>query len=285
MIQNSKWWKSIVGGETREELYQSFKKRQELDAKITLLETFNLPTLGDRYPVNTGLARHPSGNGWLVGDDGRTLTGKTTDGGVIWYNDDFTTIIDNFKTIGHFKLTNQHSIQGISVVDGSNEFWCVARKLNSGHSTVIRANATTGEVISSSLCQNTGNGIAVVPERGFFYTLQITGELTKWDLNGVHLPPIIDLNSSSSNDMLHYLGNNRMLLTYGDNGTNGVAVLYDISGSKPVIIRTMTIPSANAIEGVCVYDGYIWVNNDGQYHGQKPALNRVLKYSLGGLTN
>lgn len=251
---------------------------------IALMEAITLPSLGTRNPVNTGLARHPSGNGWLVGDDGRTLTGTTTDGGVIWYNDDFTQVLANFKAIATMGLTNQHSIQGVCAVPGTNEFWCIGRLLpTTGNSRVLKCDATTGAVLLNVPCQNTGNGIAVVPEHGVYYTVQTTGELTKWDLLGVYLPPIVDLNTQTSNDMLHYLGNGKMLLTYGANLSNGYIAVLDISGASPVVTKTVQIPGSNAIEGVAIHDGFIWLNNDGEYHSASPALNRVLKYSLGTL--
>lgn len=251
---------------------------------IALMEAITLPSLGTRNPVCTGLARHPSGNGWLVGDDGRTVTGTTTDGGVIWYNEDFTTILANFKTIATFGLTNQHSIQGVCAIPGTDEFWCIGRLLpTTANSRVLKCDATTGAVLLNVPCQNTGNGIAVVPEHSVYYTLQTTGELTKWDLLGVYLPPIVDLNTQTSNDMLHYLGNGKMLLTYGANLSNGYVSVLDISGASPVITKTVQLPGSNAIEGVCIHDGFIWLCNDGEYHSASPALNRVLKYSLGTL--
>ncbi|MBX5131601.1 hypothetical protein HJB80_02690 [Rhizobium lentis] len=251
---------------------------------IALIEAVTLPSLGTRNPVCTGLARHPSGNGWLVGDDGRTVTGTTTDGGVIWYNEDFTQILANFKTIATFGLTNQHSIQGVCAIPGTNEFWCVGRRIpTTENSRVLKCDATTGAVLLNVPCQNTGNGIAVVPEHSVYYTLQTTGELTKWDLVGVYLPPIVDLNTQTTNDMLHYLGNGKMLLTYGANLSDGYIVVLDISGASPVIKKTVQIPGSNAIEGVAIHDGFIWLCNDGEYHSATPALNRVLKYSIGTL--
>lgn len=255
---------------------------------IAIMGSYNLPALPDgRMPVNTGLARHPSGNGWLCGDDGRTLTGSTTDGGVIWYNEDFTEILANFKTIGDFGLTNQYSIQGVCAIPGTNEFWALARFIanTTTNSKVVKCNATTGEVLLTALCQNTANGIAVVPEQGVYYTVQITGEITKWDINtGIYTQEtIVDMNTQSTNDMLLYLGDGKMLMTYGANGSNGVIVTLNISSGVPKIVKSTTIPGSNAMEGIVVYDGFLWMNNDGHYHGQNPALNRVIKYSLGTL--
>ncbi|MBX5112674.1 hypothetical protein [Rhizobium lentis] len=251
---------------------------------IALMEAITLPSLGSRNPVCTGLARHPLGTGWLVGDDGRPVNGTTTDGGVIWYNDDFTDVIENFKAIPTLGLTSQHSIQGVCAVPGSNEFWCIGRLLpTTGNSRVLKCDATTGAVLLNVPCQNTGNGIAVVPEHGIYYTLQTTGELTKWDMAGVYLPSIVDLNTQTTNDMLQYLGDGKMLMTYGANLSSGYISVVDITGASPVMTKTVQLPGSNAIEGVAIHDGFIWICNDGEYHSASPALNRVLKYSLGNL--
>lgn len=251
---------------------------------VALMQAFTLPSLGNRFPVNTGLARHPSGVGWLCGDDGRNLTGNVNDGGVIWYNEDFTQVLANFKSSA-MGMTTQHSIQGVAAVPGTNDFWCVARFIGNTSSTsrIIKCNATTGAAIWTGACPNSSNAIAVVPEDNQHYSMQTNGVITRWNADGNNAAPSFTLPNAGQADALHYLGSGKFLATYGGNGANGTVAYFSIIGNTLSVIRTVTIPGATAIEGVAIHDGFIWVNNDGEYHGQSPALNRVLKYSLGSL--
>lgn len=251
---------------------------------VALVQAFNLPTLGTRFPVNTGLARHPSGNGWLCGDDGRAAGASgPNDAGVIWYNDNFTTVLAHWKISSIGVGSNQHSVQGLCAIPGSNQFWAVARNLGSANSTAFRCNATTGALEFQALCQNTANGIAFLPDRNQYVTCQPNGALTFWSAAGVHVPPIVSVSGVTEGDMLLYLGNNKLLLTWGASGGAGYITRFNIAGSTPVIEKTVQIPIANAIEGVVIHDGFIWLNNDGQYHAASPTINRVLQMTIGDL--
>ncbi|MAI17145.1 MAG: hypothetical protein CBC71_06295 [Rhodobacteraceae bacterium TMED111] len=263
-----------------------FTEIAESEEGLSFIEAFDLPLLPEgRYPVNTGLARHPSGNGWLVGDDGRTPSQSSFHGGVIWYNDDFTQVLDRWFTVSDFGLNSNFSIQGIHADAGTNEFWCVARRIpnDTTNSKVLKVNATTGAVLFTALTQSpqygAGNGIAVSGNK--YYTLGVDGRISTWDMTGSLIPPIDTVNNHPQNDHLHNLNDGRLLLSCGANGSDGIIQI--INESTMAVEKEVTVPDADAIEGIVMYDGFLWVNNDGHFHSGTPLKNRVLKYSVGDL--
>ena len=255
---------------------------------MTFIESITLPAVsGGRLPVCTGLARHPSGTGWLVGDDGRAPGVSTNDGGVIHYDDNFTTILAHHKAIADWGLTNSHSAQGVGSVPGSGQYWVLLRDIaNSSGFKALRINAATGAVVSNFSMPNTSNGLTVDGANNCFWVLQDAGGITKYDMTtGTQIGSGTDLNSDTTND--HVLYNptrpNRMYVTRGQNGATGVISLYSYNSSNESysLLDNQNVSGANAIEGACFYNNCIYFCNDGNYHGG--TVNAIRVYSVGDL--
>lgn len=258
------------------------------DFTLPLESAVTLPVIdgGARTPVCTGLARHPDG-GWLVGDDGRDDDSDPThDAGVIYYDDSW--VEQARYSLASLSIgDDQFSVQGVAVDGTTRNMWVVAKNTagagDTGH-IIFSMSLDTETVTASYTINGEPNGIAVYPEIGEFVLLTDLGNISRWSLSdGSLLYPQKSVAYYSNPDHIYNLGGGKSLLTFGDNGSDGMVVQIDSSGQTPIREREFTLTGSDAIEGVVVYDGKIYVCNDAEFHSGEPELNRVLIYDASGL--
>ncbi|MDG2532018.1 hypothetical protein P7A99_25125, partial [Caulobacter endophyticus] len=68
-----------------------------------------------------------------------------------------------------------------------------------------------------------------------------------------------------------------LYITYGENGQAGLIDKRDIASGN--LLGRYTVAEADAIEGIQVIDGQIYLANDAYFHHGSPPLNRILEFS------
>ncbi|MBV7408210.1 hypothetical protein [Maritimibacter sp. DP1N21-5] len=252
-----------------------------ITSSLTMQAATTLPNItgGSRPPVNTGLARHPDG-GWIVGDDGRVQGGTTFDAGLVHYNDGYVQQSrTRLATLG--VGDNKFSVQGVAVHGGS--VYAVAKDTDGTGTVIIEVELSDWSLVRQIDVPDDTNGLAVDYDRGQFLTLDDAGVLKRRPLSDGALTYQYPALGVGSPDMLHYLGGGKILITYGPNGTSGLALVADISTGSIVRERLLTMSGADAIEGAAVHNGTLYLNNDANFHYGNPELNRLLEYDVSGL--
>jgi len=255
---------------------------------LAMESAVTLPVIsgGARTPVCTGLARHPDG-GWLVGDDGRdSESDPTHDAGVIYYNDSW--VEQARYTLADLNIGgDEFSVQGVAVDNSARSVWVVAKNTagagDAGH-IIFSMSLDTEMVTASYTIDGEANGIAVYPDIGQFILLTDLGNISRWNLSdGSLFYGQKSVAYYSNPDHIFNLGGGKSLLTFGDNGSDGVVVQIDSSGQTPIREREFTLTGSDAIEGVVYHNGKIYICNDAEFHSGDPELNRVLVYDASSL--
>lgn len=250
---------------------------------LPLASATTLPNVdgSSRAPVCTGLARHPSGLGWLVGDDGRTGRGDTSfDAGVIWYDEAWAQVA-RYRRADLGYGDNKFSVQGVAGDPRDGSFYFIAKDTDGSDTAILQVSAT-GTPVRAIPVHTNSNGLMIIPEQNQLVVLIDEKRLVRRDLatGAVIAQTPIDLKSQ---DHLHYLGDGKALVTHGANGVNGAAVLIDVSTQNVEQDRRIVLSGADAVEGVVYHNGRLYVTNDAKFHPGSPALNRVLVYDAQGL--
>lgn len=250
---------------------------------LPMMSAVTLPNVsgGSRSPVCTGLARHPSGLGWLVGDDGRTGSGATSfDAGVIWYDEDWVQLA-RYRRADLGYGDNKFSVQGVAGDPRDGSFYFIAKDTDGSGTAILQVSAAAVLVRAIPVHVNS-NGLMIVPEQNQFIIMLDEKRLVRRDIStgAVIAQTAIDL---ASPDQLHYLGGGKALLTHGSNGVNGAAVVLDVSTENAAQERRVVFTGADAVEGVVYHGGKLFVTNDAKFHTGSPALNRVLIYDAENL--
>lgn len=236
-----------------------------------------------RTPTCTGLSRHPSGTGWLVGDDGRVngVPGGTP--AIIWYSDDFQTQLGHFTLASIGVPSENYSVQGVvGMPDGT--FYAVGLDIDYQNTFVFQADATTGELIRTFPTMPKGNGIAYDYDRGEIIVLTSDNILLRIsEETGEEIARSQVLDALKPSDMAFYLGDGKLLVTFGKNNRPGRMAVLDVSSDSVSIERTFSVTEADAIEGAALHDGLLYLNNDGVFHNGSPMKDRILTVGAQGL--
>lgn len=228
----------------------------------------------------TGLAPGPDGT-WFVGNDGRTQEGDASPyaSGVVKLSADFTTLIQEVTTVS-VGLSPAGSVQGVVYLPHLNQVAFAFRGNETIHFLTADTMTYVGQFPGGTIAGL--NGITYDESLDAMICMTAAGATTWRSMNDGSIIKSATLDGDSA-DMLWYDGGNGWLwYTTGGNGVEGRVRIRELE--NPVKdIAVIRVGGVQAIEGIALRDGKMWIANDQYYHPSGTVgeqLNRLVEFPL-----
>lgn len=171
------------------------------------------------------------------------------------------------------KVTQSSNIQGIAYDTNEHIIWVatgetiIAVKSDGNIQYEIRNDRYYNEVANGIAYDEENDSLWILCYEKYLITIDKQGEvLSKYKIN------------IKDQDMIYIYGN-QILLTAGadyDGENNYVVCLNKYTGSIETLYRTI---DSYAIEGLCVFNGKMYICNDGAYHNAQIDSSYIVEYS------
>jgi hypothetical protein len=246
------------------------------------LPTYYLPpdsfySQAGKGPTCTGLARASDGTWWMgaFGKKSETTAGtETFHPSVIHYEADFSSIIEEIRTLEDLGIGTVNGIQGVTIDPVGSKLWLsdLARMYCLDMFTLtISPNVakTAGGLAFNTLTQE---------------VLAWTSSTTVTRCNKATGASGTTFTIRDGNDRDHlffdpaYGAAGALYTTCRPNGSAGRVVKYDMASMTPV--KAWAFEQARAIEGIVVVGNDMYLCSDEYYHNTGDQLNRVKKFTL-----
>lgn len=251
----------------------------------TQLPDGNHPVGSGRGMSATGLARDPLDGCWWVGNGIGTPQSYA---GVTQLSPDLTTVLGAFD-VASWGLGSSYngSVQGVAFDTSDASLWAVLKATSGGGAFLLHI-ARTGALIGApaSLAQPTANGIAYDADRDLLAILHdgSPGTVRWFSKSGTDLSAanqVLTLPSNLADHVAFDPISGDLLASWGDNGSAGVIGRFSrASYGGWTLVGVDTLTGADAIEGIAVHDGSVYVVNDAATHPGSPVANRILRYPV-----
>lgn len=226
----------------------------------------------------TGLSPGPGGT-WFLGNDGRTQEGdaSTNLSSVVKLSADLLTVVQEVTTASLGLAVG--SVQGVVWIEDLN----LVAFANLGDNTIRFLNATDMTYAGQMPGTVIGlNGLSYDPTIDAMITLTTNGSARWHDRVTGDISKTVAFVDDVT-DQIHYDSVNSWIwYTTGANGSAG-KVRIRLASDPTYDIAYYPLSGAQAVEGVSVRDGKLWVANDQYFHPTADAatnLNRVVEYPL-----
>lgn len=228
--------------------------------KAETLKTFAFP--------NTGLSLSRSGV-WAIGNDGRSSEIDTSFQPTIELLDADLNLMRRIEI--SLLIARPSSLQGVAFSSSGNEIWFAMTAMNAIASLSI--DGQLNRVIPLSFFPN---GLAYDPAANALVVGKASSERRSnevvW-INPADGGELRRLPLTHTPDHLAIHGG-YLWFTFGRNRTAGQIRAVDIATGETAI--ALSVPAADAIEGVVVSDEYVYLNSDSQFHRGEPPTNRII---------
>jgi len=225
----------------------------------------------------TGLARDPTDGAWWIGNDGRAIEGggPRRAASILRISADFSTILAEYTTL-ELGL-EAASIQGVAYDADRDSIWFALRAsngelVNIGKDGVFRARLRVGAV----------NGLAYDAKRRLLITLDDKTGLVQWRdpaTGAARASPLLRITARAPDQLSYDAQRDAIVVAGGPNRQAGWVETWSLAAPSPRLIRRDRLQGADAIEGIALDNGRIYLTNDAFFHRGAPPLNRVLVFT------
>lgn len=249
-------------------------------SSLSIVSGINLPgtpgTPAGEGICCTGLARDNIDGTWWVGNH---YTAS-----VVHLSADFTTVISEY-VVGAGTLAalgaEVYSVQGVAYDTTNDTIYFVAKGLSGGATTQIVHIAKNGTLLDA-IPKSSANGLAYDSIRdNLIYS---TAGTFNW-INKTTGAALFSYTASSPPDQVHFVAASNRLLYSSDPSANGTLRVVTLSNDYgiPIEEKVITLVGADAIEGLVLHGGNLYITNDGFFHAGSPPKNRMLTYDGVGI--
>jgi Ca2+-binding RTX toxin-like protein len=227
--------------------------------------------------TNTGLARAPDGTWWLANHGQANSTDSSYTPSLVHLSADLST------KLGEIPLGDgARSLQGLAYNTKTNQL--LVASLSEHTVRVVNLNGTTAATLAVG-DQISPNALAYDPTSDAVIVGHSPNSLnpTVVDWRSLSTGAVLKSLTLAANPDHGFLDPNQgvqgtFYYTYGDSGRPGKVVVVDVASG--IELGRYELPQADAIEGIYVSGGTMWVNNDAYYHNGADPVNAVLKFSF-----
>lgn len=233
----------------------------------------------------TGLARDPIDGCWWIGNGLATPESAT---GVSRVSPDLSSVLGSYDVAGWGLASSYNgSVQGVAFDTGDATLWAILKATSGGGAFLLHI-ARDGVLIGPpvALPQPSANGIAYDPATDLLTILFDGSPATvRWfTKSGTDLSSstqVLTLPTAKGDHLFIDPASGDLFATWGDNGTGGYVGRYSrASYGGWALAGVDTLSGADAIEGVVVWNGALYVTNDAATHPGNPVANRLLRYAV-----
>lgn len=185
-------------------------------------------------------------------------------------------VSDDFKSLKYViplyeNFPSMKDVQGVAYNHNDNTLWICSFGENKVH------HITSSGSHISSIDINKPTGIAYDPKQECLWILTYS-QLLKVKADGEFIRTF-NVAIEGQDQLCYDEANSRLLMTVGLNyhGTNYV---YEIDIKTGNINLLYKLEDSYAIEGIALYNGFMYIANDGMYHSARIPVNQINRYNI-----
>ncbi|WP_129586250.1 calcium-binding protein [Sphingomonas montana] len=244
-----------------------------LTARLTLPDVSNAAEVGYGYPSTGAALDAVDFTFW--GSYG--LASASSSAGVVHLSADLTTVLATYtsESLG----LPPGSAQGVAYDRSDDTVWYILKATSTG-AYLVHITKDGSLLGSTRLADGKSNGLAYDSLRDQLIISNDNANVSWVDKGTLVKTGKGFTAAGANNDQLSYdATRDELLISAGRNGVSGTVKRYDVSNVDAVLVETITLAGADAIEGIVLYGHDYLVWNDAKTHPGDPAVNGVLIYS------